>query len=199
MAFANYDTKEIHCKVMYFGVSGAGKTSNLRKLLEQTDHRLQSGNFELNSYEHADKYNNCQFFEFMPVNIGKINNHNFIAHLYTFPKGALFDSFYSVILKGIDGLVFVVDSAIEKLPMNINHWDKVQGILHNQGMLLSEIPCVVQYNKRDLSDAVPTHILRQYVNKFSFPDVEANALTGEGVIDSLSLVIEQFMQKLSSY
>ena len=196
MAFANYDTHKIHCKVVYFGCSGAGITSNLQKILEKTHPDIISGNYQRNNYLTSDKLSQG-FFEFLPLDIGTINNHNFIVHLYSFPNESLFDSFDAVLLKGIDGLVFVIDSSIHMLPENIDYWQKTDQTLQKHGLLISDIPCVVQYNKRDLTDAVPTAILRQYVNKLSLPDIEANALTGKGVLESLSLVIEQFIEKIN--
>lgn len=191
MAFANFDTHEVHCKIIYFGAPGAGKSANLRRILERTSPQLASESSELVSHP------SWSFFEFLPLSLGQVKNHHLKAHLYIMPRTGLYETLSAVMMKGIDGLVFVVDSAVDQLPQNMTALDEVGSLLHDHGLMMSDIPAVIQYNKRDRPDALPLSYLRQHLNTLSLPDIEASAHRGDGVMESLQLVVEQFVNQMS--
>ncbi|MCY4444111.1 MAG: ADP-ribosylation factor-like protein [Proteobacteria bacterium] len=193
MAFADFETRRLHCKVLYFGPRGAGKTTNLRAVLKHSSAEWQQNSSELTPVEYEDN----PFFEFLPVSIGSVKEHHVKVHLYAFPPHRLYSTVYSVMLKGIDGMVFVADSAMDKLDDNLMAWQETQDILAHEGILMSHFPAVIQYNKRDLKNALPTEILRDQLNTLALPEIEANALNGTGVMQSLGNVVERFMEQLA--
>ena len=191
MAFANFDTHEVHCKILYFGAPGAGKSVNLRKILEKTSPSGAGETMELVPPEE------WSFFEFLPVSLGRIKDHHLKVHLYALPPRGLYQTLPSVMLKGLDGLIFVVDSAVDKLPLNLKALQDTQDLLQSQGLMISDVPAVMQYNKRDLESALPLSHLRRHLNTLSLPDMEARAQDGVGVMESLQLVVQQFVDQMS--
>lgn len=191
MAFANFDTHEVHCKILYFGAPGSGKTSNLRKILQRTSPEIAGEQMELAPPQEPS------FFEFLPVSLGKIREHHLKAHLYILPAYGLYQTLPAVMMKGIDGLIFVADSAVDKLPLNLKALAHTQALLQSQGLMMADVPAVMQYNKRDLSSALPLTYLRTHLNTLSLPDVEAQAVDGVGVMESLQLVVQQFVQQMA--
>jgi len=194
MAFTNFETKEINCKILYFGSEGSGKTSNFRKILELTSPEVRSGLVELESVGRATQ----GLFEFLPVSMGFVKDFHIKLHLYTLPQNSLYETVPSIILKGIDGFVFVADSTIEKLGLNIKTLDTAKNTLSNEGILPSSVPAVVQYNKRDLPSITPIEVLRSELNTARIPEVEASAQNGEGVVETLKLVAKQVLRNIAS-
>jgi len=194
MAFTNFETKEINCKILYFGSEGSGKTSNFRKILELTSPEVRSGLVELESVGRATQ----GLFEFLPVSMGFVKDFHIKLHLYTLPQNSLYETVPSIILKGIDGFVFVADSTIEKLGLNIKTLDTAKNTLSNEGILPSSVPAVVQYNKRDLPSITPIEVLRSELNTARIPEVEASAQKGEGVVETLKLVAKQVLRNIAS-
>jgi signal recognition particle receptor subunit beta len=180
MAFTNFDTKEIHSKVIYFGPPSSGKTANLKSIFTSTSSEVQSGLLELQEDRGATPY-----FDFLPLSLGRIRDFHFKVHLFTLPMNSLYQTVSSVILKGVDGFVFVADSRIESLSDNIENLRQCRKILLDEGYNVSELPRVVQYNKRDMPNILPVDILRQELNPTGAPDFEAIATTGQGVIETL--------------
>lgn len=192
MAFANFNTQEINCKIVYFGAPGSGKTTNLRELLEATS--AQSGALTL---EPVGPTQGPAFFEFLPIRIGNLNDHRLKVHLYTMPPDHMYSSFLSVLLKGMDGFVFVVDSCLDRLPDNLQAWSTTKDLILKEGGGVSRLPAVIQYNKRDQPSALPIHILNQAINTFGLPAIEASAHQGLGVMESLHMVVEQLARQLN--
>ena len=118
-------------------------------------------------------------------------------HLYTLPRNSLYETFPSIILKGIDGFVFVVDSLVEKLGENIIAFENAKKIMSGEGILSSSVPAVIQYNKRDLNEVTPVEILRSELNPARIPEVEASAISGEGVMETLKLLTQQVIRKIA--
>lgn len=190
MAFTNFDTKEIHCKVLYCGPSGAGKTSNFRAVYGKTSQEIKSGLFEMAEKE------GIEFFEFLPLSLGYVKDFHIKVHLYALPAQPYYESMQTTILKGVDGLVFVADSRIEALADNIRTWQNVKKLLTNEGINFAELPFVIQYNKRDIDGALPIDLLKQEINTLNFPDLEAVAVEGIGTMETLHMVTKAVLGQI---
>lgn len=180
MAFTNFESKEIHCKVVYFGAPGSGKTANLKSIFTATSAEVQSGLIELQDQSGATCY-----FDFLPLSLGRFRDFHLKLHLFTLPMNSLYHTVPTVILKGIDGFVFVADSRVECLADNAMYLQKCRKILLDEGFNIAELPRVIQYNKRDMPGAIEIEILRQELNPSKAPEFEAVATKGQGVIETL--------------
>lgn len=192
MAFTNYESKEIHCKVIYFGPPGSGKTANLRSIFSATSTEVQSGLLELQEDSGSTSY-----FDFLPLSLGRVRDFHLKLHLFTLPMNSLYHTVPSVILKGIDGFVFVADSRLESLADNADYLQRCRKILLDEGVNIADLPRVIQYNKRDVAGAVPLDILRQELNPAGAPDFEAVASKGQGVIETLEGLAKLMTENLS--
>lgn len=192
MSFTNYETKEINCKIVYFGPKGAGKSTNLRSIYSETSPEVKGGMFQLEP-DGADPV-----FEFLPVSLGYVQDYHLKLHLYSFPSVNLYETLHSTLLKGLDGYVFVCDSQIESMGENIQSFLELKKILMEMGYNIGEVPRVIQYNKRDLDNSIPLSILREEFNQSNLPDCQAVATRAEGTIDTLKLISKQVLQKLIS-
>ncbi len=193
MAFTNFDTKEINCKVIYVGPAGAGKTANLRSIYTSTSSEIRSGLLELSEQEGPTR-----FFDFLPVSLGHVRDFHVKLHIFTMPRNTFFESVSDIILRGVDGYVFVADSRVESMADNIESLLELKKLLADFGMNPSEMPRVIQYNKRDVKDAVPLEIMRQELNRMSSPEQEAIAIQSIGTMETLQLMAEGVLKKLAS-
>ena len=191
MAFTNFETKEIHCKVIYFGASGSGKTENLRSIFNQTSVDIKSGLLELHEQDGSTRY-----FDFLPLSIGQLGDFHIKLHLFTLPVSSLYHSTASVILRGVDGFVFVVDSRVESLVDNVKALNKCRKILQDEGYNVADIPRVIQYNKRDLPEILPISLLRPELNPTGSPEIEASATSNLGTVECLESIANQIMDRL---
>ena len=189
MAFTNYESKEINCKVVYFGAPGAGKTTNLRSIFSDTSSEVQSGLLEFDDVVAPTRY-----FDFLPISLGYIQDFHVKMHLYTLPNNTLYETTRSVILKGMDGYVFVADSSMEAMINNLDAHQQTQSILRHEGIEPLEIPRVFQYNKRDLADAVPVGVLRRELNVHGAPDIECIAKNSQGTLETLQQMAKLILQ-----
>lgn len=191
MAFTNYDTKEINCKIVYFGPKSSGKTANLRSVFKQTSEDIRSGLIELDT-DRSD----AQFFEFLPVSIGKLGDFHLKMHLYAVNLQSSYESVMSVLLKGIDGYVFVADSRVESMIDNVETLATMKRLMSEEGINHQDLPKVIQYNKRDFSDIIPVDIMRQDLNPTGAKDHEAVAVDAKGTMETVhslsKLIIERF-------
>jgi signal recognition particle receptor subunit beta len=192
MAFTNYETKEINCKIVLFGAPGAGKTENLRAVFKGTSRELQAGLLELGTERPSS-----HFFEFLPVSIGFVGKFHFKMHLYTLPADGLYETVNSVILKGLDGYIFIADSRIDAMPDNIEAVAHMKRLLGEEGYNVADLPRVIQYNKRDCKDIVGLDVLRQELNPTQAPDHEAVATEGKGTLETLQSMTKLVVQRLS--
>lgn len=193
MAFTNFETREINCKVIYFGPRAAGKTENLRALLAATSPDIKNGLLQLDNSQSPTR-----FFDFLPVSVGKVKDFHLKIHLFTLPPNPLYESVSSVILKGVDGYVFVADSRIEAMADNIQSLDAARRLLTAEGYNVADMPKVIQYNKRDLPGLVPLETLRQELNAAGVPDQKAIASQGIGTLDTLQAMTKLIMQRISA-
>ena len=194
MAFTNFETKEINCKILYLGAEGSGKSCNLEKILELTSPEVKSGLLERKPGDASTQ----GLFEFLPISLGFVKDFHIKLHLYTLPQNSLYETVPSVILKGIDGFVFVADSTIEKLGENIKALEEAKRVLSLEGILPSTVPAVMQYNKRDLPSVTPIEILRAELNTARIPEIEASAQKGEGVMNTIKLISQQVIKNIAN-
>ena len=191
MSFINYSSREINCKIVYYGPGLCGKTTNLQYIYTKTNPELKGKMISL-----ATETERTLFFDFLPLALGQIRGFKTRFHLYTVPGQVFYDASRKLILKGVDGVVFVADSQIERMEANLESVDNLKINLREQGYELEKIPYVVQYNKRDLPNAAPLEEMRKLLNPLGVPDFEACATVGKGVFETLKAVAKGVLTDL---
>src|ERR687887_961145 len=168
MSFINYMAREINCKIVYYGPGLCGKTTNLQYVYNKTNPDAKGKMISL-----ATETERTLFFDFLPLSLGEIRGFKTRFHLYTVPGQVFYDASRKLILKGVDGVVFVADSQMERLDANLESFENLQVNLAEQGYDLDKIPYVIQYNKRDLPNVVAVGELRRALNAKSVPAFSA--------------------------
>ena len=191
MTFINYASREINCKIVYYGPGLCGKTTNLQYIFDSTAPQSRGKLISL-----ATETDRTLFFDFMPLELGTVRGFKTRFHLYTVPGQVFYDASRKLILKGVDGVVFVADSQEERMDANIESLYNLEENLKTQGYDLMKIPYVLQLNKRDLSNIVPVSDLAAELQRKGEPVVEAIAATGHGVFDTLKAVAKQVLTEL---
>ncbi len=191
MSFINYSSREINCKLVYYGPGLCGKTTNLQYIYTKTSPEAKGKMISL-----ATETERTLFFDFLPLSLGEIRGFKTRFHLYTVPGQVFYDASRKLILKGVDGFVFVADSQIERMEANIESMDNLRQNLADQGYNLDKLPYVIQFNKRDLPNAAPMDQLRDLLNPQGGPEFEACATTGVGVFDTLKAVAKAVLTEL---
>ncbi len=191
MSFINYSSREINCKIVYYGPGLCGKTTNLQHIYQKTNPDVKGKMISL-----ATETERTLFFDFLPLALGEIRGFKTRFHLYTVPGQVFYDASRKLILKGVDGVVFVADSQIERMEANAESLDNLKVNLREQGYDLSKIPYVIQYNKRDVPNAAPLAELRRLLNPGGAPEFEACATTGQGVFETLKAVAKGVLNDL---
>ena len=191
MSFINYMAREINCKIVYYGPGLCGKTTNLQYIYERTNPDAKGKMISL-----ATETERTLFFDFLPLSLGEIRGFKTRFHLYTVPGQVFYDASRTLILKGVDGVIFVADSQMERLEANQESVENLRTNLAEQGYSLEKIPYVIQYNKRDLPNVVSVEELRPLINPMNVPDYEANARAGVGVFDTLKAVSKLVLNEL---
>ena len=191
MSFINYSSREINCKIVYYGPGLCGKTTNLQYIYARTNPEAKGKMISL-----ATETERTLFFDFLPLSLGEIRGFKTRFHLYTVPGQVFYDASRKLILKGVDGVVFVVDSQIQRMEANIESLDNLRYNLQEQGYDLDKLPYVVQYNKRDLPSVAPVEQLRELLNPTNVPDYDAVATTGQGVFSTLKAVAKLVLTEL---
>lgn len=191
MSFINYNAKEIHCKVVYYGPSLGGKTTNMQWVYHRTANANKSELFHL-----PTDVERTIFFDFLPLHVGEIRGFRTRFHLYSVPGQVVYDSSRKLILKGLDGVVFVADSQVERMEENIEALKNLEKNLELQGYDIKEVPLVFQYNKRDLPNVAPVEEMRTALNRLNCPDFEAKASEGSGVMESFKTVSKSIITVL---
>lgn len=181
MTFINYNTKEINCKIVYYGCGLSGKTTNLQYIYDRTSDNARGKLISLSSENER-----TLFFDFLPLDAGEVRGFKTRFHLYTIPGQSFYEVSRQFILKGVDGIVFVLDSQRERLEANLESYESLESNLETQGYDLNKIPVVLQFNKRDLASATPTVELSQSFNRLGAPEFEAVASKGIGVFETLT-------------
>lgn len=191
MSFINYLSREINCKLVYYGPGLCGKTTNLQFIYNKTAPDSKGKMISL-----ATEQERTLFFDFLPISLGEIRGFRTRFHLYTVPGQVFYDASRKLILKGVDGVIFVADSQIERMEANLESLENLRFNLSEQGYQLDKLPFVIQYNKRDLPSACSLEELRQTLNTTSVPDYEAIASKGDGVFDTLKAVTKLVLTEL---
>lgn len=191
MSFINYSSREINCKIVYYGPGLCGKTTNLQYIYKKTKPESKGKMISL-----ATETERTLFFDFLPLSLGDIRGFKTRFHLYTVPGQVFYDASRKLILKGVDGIVFVADSQAERSDANIESFENLKDNLKEQGYNLDNIPYVIQYNKRDLPSAMAVAELRALLNTKNVPDFEATASSGEGVFETLKAIAKQVLVEL---
>ncbi|HUB09227.1 MAG TPA: ADP-ribosylation factor-like protein [Myxococcales bacterium] len=191
MSFINYSSREISCKIVYYGPGLCGKTTNLQYIYAKTNPEAKGKMISL-----ATETDRTLFFDFLPLSLAEIRGFKTRFHLYTVPGQVFYDASRKLILKGVDGVVFVADSQVERMEANLESYDNLRVNLAEQGYDLNKVPFVVQYNKRDLPNVVPVEELRRAINTQSVPEYQAVAPTGVGVFDTLKAVAKLVLTEL---
>jgi signal recognition particle receptor subunit beta len=191
MSFINYMAREINCKIVYYGPGLCGKTTNLQYIYERTNPSAKGKLISL-----ATETERTLFFDFLPLSLGEIRGFKARFQLYTVPGQVFYDASRKLILKGVDGVVFVGDSQMERMEANIESVENLRNNLQEQGYDLDKIPYIIQYNKRDLANAAPMEELQNLLNPKGVPYFEAVAPKGEGVYETLKAIARLILTEL---
>jgi len=191
MSFINYSSREINCKIVYYGPGLCGKTTNLQFIYSKTNPDLKGKMISL-----ATETERTLFFDFLPLALGQIRGFKTRFHLYTVPGQVFYDASRKLILKGVDGVVFVADSQVERMEANIESLENLRINLAEQGADLDKTPYVVQYNKRDLPNAAALEEMKRLLNPTNVPEFEACAKSGTGVFETLKAVARSVLRDL---
>ena len=195
MSIVNYATREITCKIVYYGAGRSGKTTNLQYIYAQVPPDRKGNMVSL-----ATQTDRTLFFDFLPLELGTISGFSTRLQLYTVPGQVYYQATRKLVLQGADGVVFVADSQARQLEENIESLQDLHGNLAEHGMDARTVPLVLQYNKRDLPAELLTGVdeLRDTLNFRGVPDFEADALHGPGVFETLRGISELVLKKLSA-
>lgn len=180
MSFINYATREINFKLVYYGPGLGGKTTNLKYIYSKLDSQTKGRLITL-----ATELDRTLFFDFLPVDLGTIRGFHTRFHLYTVPGQVFYDASRRLILRGADGIIFVADSQRERCQENLDSFENMKSHLQSYGRSLSDIPYVIQYNKRDLPELLPVEELEVLLNPSRVPAFKAIATQGVGVFETL--------------
>jgi mutual gliding-motility protein MglA len=180
MVFFNYSTMQMAAKVVYYGPGLCGKTTNLHYIY---GHTTQDSRGEMVSLE--TETDRTLFFDLLPLDVGSIAGFNTRIQLYTVPGQVFYNTTRKLVLKGVDGVVFVVDSQRAMLQANLDSFRNLEENLAEMGLAVDSLPLVLQYNKRDLADIYSVEELNQAINRQSWPYYETSAVSGQGVFETL--------------
>jgi len=191
MALLNYSNREVNAKIVYYGPGLSGKTTNIdciyKKLKPEQKGKLVSL---------ATQTDRTLFFDFLPIELGEVKGFKTRFHLYTVPGQVFYNATRKMVLKGTDGVVFVADSQRQMMDANIESLKNLEENLNAYGKTLETIPHVIQFNKRDLSNAVPLEEMYKKLNRFNAPYFEVVATEGKGVLETLSAAAKMVLRNL---
>ena len=191
MTFINYASREINCKIVYYGPGLGGKTTNLQYIYDSTAAQAKGKLISL-----ATETDRTLFFDFLPLDLGTVRGFKTRFHLYTVPGQVFYDASRKLILKGVDGMVFVADSQRERMDANVESLFNLELNLKQHGYDLMKVPYVLQLNKRDLPNVVSAADLTAELRRKGEPVFEGVANRGVGVFDTLKAVAKQVLLEL---
>jgi len=189
MSFINFTTREISCKIVYYGPGLSGKTTNLHWIYNHTESERKGKLISL-----ATETERTLFFDFLPLALGNIEGFGVRFHLYTVPGQVFYAASRKLILKGVDGIVFTADSQIERMEANMESMDDLHQNLEEHGYDLKGLPLTIQYNKRELPNAAPLEEMNRHLNPMDGPWFEAAAIQGVGVYETLKDVAKRVLK-----
>ena len=192
MTFINYASREINCKIVYYGPGLCGKTTNLQWIYDKTNPGAKGKLISL-----ATETDRTLFFDFLPLELGTVRGFKTRFHLYTVPGQVFYDASRKLILKGVDGVIFVADSQVERMDANVEAIENLVVNLKSQGYDLMNIPYVLQFNKRDLPNVAPVDEMVRLLKKKDEPVIDAVAPKGVGVFETLKAVAKLVLSELT--
>ena len=192
MSLINYASREINCKIVYYGTGLGGKTTNLEYVYSKVNPDAKGKMISL-----ATETERTLFFDFLPIDLGEVKGFKTRFHLYTVPGQVYYNASRKLILKGVDGVIFVADSQTERMEANIEAMHNLYENLESYGYDLTNIPFALQYNKRDLPNAMSMGNLRSQLNPMGVPDFEGVAIEGQGVFETLGSISKMVVKALS--
>ena len=192
MAVIDSTKKEINFKIVYYGPARSGKTTSIQQLQTLVESKKKS------KVQPHPKTEKTIFFDFLALSSQSIGGYKTRFQVYTVPGQILYEDSRKILLKGVDGIVFVADSQLDKLEENLKSLEELKGHLLQMGYSLQELPFVVQYNKRDLPSAPPLEELRKAINPLLVPDFEAVATKGQGVLEAFKECVKQVVLTLKN-
>jgi signal recognition particle receptor subunit beta len=191
MSFINYSSREINCKVVYYGPGLCGKTTNLQYIYKRMNPEARGKMISL-----ATETERTLFFDFLPLSLGEVRGFKTRFHLYTVPGQVFYDASRRLILRGVDGVVFCADSQLTRADANLESLDNMRVNLEEQGYNPERVPLVIQYNKRDLPNIASVAELHALLNRRNVPEFEASAATGMGVFETLKSAIKLILNDM---
>jgi signal recognition particle receptor subunit beta len=192
LTFINYASREINCKIVYYGPGLCGKTTNLQWIYDKTNPTAKGKLISL-----ATETDRTLFFDFLPLELGTVRGFKTRFHLYTVPGQVFYDASRKLILKGVDGVIFVADSQVERMDANVEAIENLVINLKSQGYDLNNIPYVLQLNKRDLPNVAPLEEMVSLLKRKDEPVIEAIAPKGVGVFETLKAVAKLVLSELT--
>ena len=193
MSFINFAAREINCKIVYYGAGLGGKTTNLQVIYQKTADQQKGKMISL-----ATETERTLFFDFLPLDLGSVRGFKTRIHLYTVPGQVFYDASRKLILRGVDGIVFVADSQEQRQDATVEALDNLMANLKEHGYDFNKIPYVLQLNKRDLPNILPIDLLATELRKKNEPIVEAVAFQGVGVFETLKEIAKQVLTELKA-
>ena len=193
MSMINYASREINCKIVYYGPGLGGKTTNLEYIYQKVTPDTRGKLISL-----ATETERTLFFDFLPVDLGTIRGFKTRFHLYTVPGQVYYNASRKLILRGCDGVVFVGDSSEARFEANVESLFNLHENLKEYNLELDKLPFVIQWNKRDMPDAMPVDERNEELNPEGYEFFEAVAFKGDGVFDTLKCVAKQVLRHLQT-
>jgi len=191
LSFINFAAREINCKIVYYGPGLGGKTTNLQHIFDKTGEKQKGKMISL-----ATETDRTLFFDFLPLNLGPIRGFKTRFHLYTVPGQVFYDASRKLILRGVDGIVFVADSQAERADANMEAMDNLADNLREHGYDFNTVPYAVQFNKRDLPNVLSVEEMKKQLCRRSSPVFESVAFQGVGVFETLKEIARQVLVEL---
>lgn len=188
MSFVNYHTKEINCKIVYYGPGFGGKTTNIQHIYMKTQTDTKGEMVTLDTDNER-----TLFFDFLPLEVGEIRGFKTRFHLYTVPGQVIYEASRKLILRGVDGIVFVADSQVDKIEANLESMNSLKMNLEEQGYSVNKVPTIIQFNKRDVPNIAPIDELSKKLNLYGWPEQEAIAADGVGVFETLKNITKSVL------
>ena len=193
MSFINFAAREINCKIVYYGAGLGGKTTNLQVIYQKTAEQQKGKMISL-----ATETERTLFFDFLPLDLGSVRGFKTRIHLYTVPGQVFYDASRKLILRGVDGIVFVADSQEQRMDANVEALENLMSNLQEHGYDFNKVPYVLQLNKRDLPNILSPEDLNKELRKKNEAVVEAVAFQGVGVFETLKEIARQVLTELKA-
>jgi len=193
LSFINFAAREINCKIVYYGAGLGGKTTNLQVIYQKTAEQQKGKMISL-----ATETERTLFFDFLPLDLGSVRGFKTRIHLYTVPGQVFYDASRKLILRGVDGIVFVADSQEQRMDANVEALENLMSNLKEHGYDFNKIPYVLQLNKRDLPNILSVEALTKELCKKNEAVVEAVAFQGSGVFETLKEIAKQVLTELKA-